>query len=462
MLNKVAWQKTTRAGDPQVAGAEEPLIDLVEAFRVLRRRRVLVASILALAVSGAVVYLAMTPARYTASSMLLFDVRKNEPFQQQGYPNAAADSAFVDSQVEVLKSENLARSVVRTLSLQFDPEFAPSAGFSAAIQGFMEGIVEAVLGASRTSTESDQFGRVVRMFQKNLTIKRTGLTYVVSIDYRSLDPNTAARISNAAADAYLVGELESKYQAARRANVWLQNRINEMKAQAEKTERAVAEYKAKNNVDTSGSRVNEQQLADASSQRRVILKDLESSAQTYRALHEALLRRVTEFTQQQSFPATEARVVSPASPPLEKSEPKALIALGVASILGLVGGFGAAFAREYLDRTFRSSKQVEREVGVECLGILPAIAPARWRLPKWRRDVASGERIISASMERHRFVIGEPLSRFAETIRDLKVAVDMADLHRSNKVIGITSARPREGKSLLAANLSEMIALSGC
>ena len=461
-MNKVAWQKTTRAGDPQVAGAEEPLIDLGEAFRVLRRRRVLVASILALAVSGAVVYLAMTPARYIASSMLLFDVRKNEPFQQQGYPNAAADSAFVDSEVEVLKSENLARSVVRTLSLQSDPEFAPSTGFAAAIQGFIEGIVEAVLGTSRTSTESDQFGRVVRLFQKNLTIKRTGLTYVVSIDYRSLDPDKAARISNAAAEAYLVGELESKYQAARRANIWLQDRINELKAQADKTERAVAEYKAKNNVDTSGLRPNEQQLVDASSERRIILKDLESSAQTYRALHEALVRRVTEFTQQQSFPAAEARVVSPASPPLEKSEPKALIVLGVASILGLVGGFGAAFAREYLDRTFRSSKQVEREVGVECLGILPAIAPARWRLPKWHRDVASGERTISASMERHRFVVGEPLSRFAETIRDLKVAADTADLHRSNKVIGITSARRHEGKSLLSANLSEMIALSGC
>jgi capsular exopolysaccharide synthesis family protein len=459
MLKKVAWQKTTGAGDPQ---AEEPLIDLVEAFRVLRRRRVLVARILALAVSGAVVYLAMTPARYTASSMLLFDVRKIEPFQQQGYPNAAADSAFVDSQVEVLKSENLARSVVRTLSLQSDPEFAPSAGFAAAVLGFIEGVVEAVLGTNRTSTESDQLARVVRLFQKNLTIKRTGLTYVVSIDYRSLDPDKAAQISNATAEAYLVGEIESKYQAARRANVWLQDRINELRAQAEKTERAVAEYKAKNDVDTNGSRLNEQQLADASSQRRTNLKDLETSARTYRALHEALLQRVTEFTQQQSFPAAEARVVSPASPPLEKSEPKALIALGVASILGLVGGIGAAFAREYLDQTFRSSKQVEREVGVECLGILPAIAPARWLPPKWRRDVASGERIISTSTERHRFVVGEPLSRFAETIRDLKVAADTTDLHRSNRVIGITSARPHEGKSLLAANLGEMIALSGC
>jgi capsular exopolysaccharide synthesis family protein len=460
MLNKVAWKNTTGADDPQVASAEGPLIDLAEAFRVLRRRRILVASILAVAVFGAGVYLAMTPARYTASSMLLFDVRKIEPFQQQGYPNAAADSAFVDSQVEVLKSENLARSVVRTLSLQSDPEFAPSGGF--AIQGLIEGIVQAVLGTSQTSKESDQFARVVRMFQKNLTIKRTGLTYVVSIDYRSLDPNKAARISNAAAEAYLVGELESKYQSARRANVWLEDRINELKAQAAKAERAVAEYKAKNDVDTSESRLNEQQLADASSQRRVLLKDLESSAQTYRALHEALLQRVTQFTQQQSFPAAEARVVSQASPPLEKSDPKALIALGVASVLGLVGGFGAAFAREYFDRTFRSSKQIEREVGVECLGILPAIAPAPWRLPKLGQDVASGERIIPASMERHRLVVREPLSRFAETIRDLKVAADTADLHRPNKVIGITSARPHEGKSLVAANLSEMIALSGC
>jgi len=460
MLNKVAWKNTTGADDPQVASAEGPLIDLAEAFRVLRRRRILVASILAVAVFGAGVYLAMTPARYTASSMLLFDVRKIEPFQQQGYPNAAADSAFVDSQVEVLKSENLARSVVRTLSLQSDPEFAPSGGF--AIQGLIEGIVQAVLGTSQTSKESEQFARVVRMFQKNLTIKRTGLTYVVSIDYRSLDPNKAARISNAAAEAYLVGELESKYQSARRANVWLEDRINELKAQAAKAERAVAEYKAKNDVDTSESRLNEQQLADASSQRRVLLKDLESSAQTYRALHEALLQRVTQFTQQQSFPAAEARVVSQASPPLEKSDPKDLIALGVASVLGLVGGFGAAFAREYFDRTFRSSKQIEREVGVECLGILPAIAPARWRLPKVGQDVASGERIIPASMERHRLVVREPLSRFAETIRDLKVAADTADLHRPNKVIGITSARPHEGKSLVAANLSEMIALSGC
>jgi uncharacterized protein involved in exopolysaccharide biosynthesis len=64
MPNKVGWQTSTSASDPQAANREEPIIDLVEAFRVLRRRRALIASIVVLAVSGAVIYLATTPARY--------------------------------------------------------------------------------------------------------------------------------------------------------------------------------------------------------------------------------------------------------------------------------------------------------------------------------------------------------------------------------------------------------------
>jgi capsular exopolysaccharide synthesis family protein len=465
MLNKVAWQTSTRGDDPHVALREEPIIDLTEVFRALRRRKALIAGIVALAICSAVIYLAITPPHYIASSMLLFEVRKIEPFQQPGQ-NAAADSAFVDSQVEVLKSENIAKSVVRDLDLLSDPEFAPpKGGLLASILGFAQGLVHPLRGASKGSVETDQFGRVVRMFRRNLTIKRIGLTYLISVDYQSPDPNKAAWISNAVAEAYLLAEQNSKQQAARRANVWLEDRITELRNLAQSTERAVADYKAKNTVvGTGAAPLNEQQLAELSTQRRLVLQDLESSARTYRALHETLLQRIGEFTQQQSFPATEARVVSQASPPLEKSGPKTLLTLGIASLLGLMGGLGAAFAREYFDGSFRSSRQVEKELGIDCLGTLPMITPARQWWPKWRRDPAGGDRVISPSTGLHRFVAREPLSRFAETIRCLKVAADAADLHRPNgvKVIGVTSARRHEGKSLVAANLSEMIAISGC
>src|SRR5262249_1475539 len=189
--------------------------------------------------------------------------------------------------------------------------------------------------------------------------------------------------------------------------------------------------------------------------------DLESSAQTYRALHEQLLQRIAEFTQQQSFPATEARVVFSASPPLEKSEPKTFRILGVASLLGLVGGLGAAFARQYFDGGLRSSRQVQKEIGIDCLGLLPTIGLTPRQLRQLRRHAPNGVRVMSRSVGPHRFVVGDPLSRFAETIRSLQVVADSVDCHRPNTVVGVTSALCGEGKSLVAANLSEMIAISG-
>jgi len=457
MLNKFGSQTSTSPNDAHAANHDEPVIDLAEAFRGLRRHKALIAGVLGLAILGAVVYIATTPPRFTATSLMLFDARKIEPFQQQWTSNVTADSAFVDSQVEILKAENIARAVVKQLDLQSDAEFAPQGGRS------LRRISEAALGLSESAGQSDQLGRIVRSFRKNLTINRIGLTYVVRIEFRSLDPNKAARISNAVAEAYIAGELDSKSQAARRANVWLQDRMSELRKLAESTERTALEYKARNSaVATPASPLTDQQLTELASQRRVVLQDLESSVQTYRALHEQLLQRIAEFTQQQSFPATEARVVSPASAPLEKSEPKTLPILAVASLLGLVGGLGAAFAREYFDGSLRSSRQVQKEIGIDCLGLLPTIVLRRRQLrSKSRQHAASGERVMSPPVGTHRFVVGDPLSRFAETIRSLQVVADSADCHRPNTVIGVTSVRSGEGKSLVAANLSEMIAISG-
>jgi capsular exopolysaccharide synthesis family protein len=457
MLEHVAWQPSNTGGEPRTASSKDQYIDLVGVFRILRRRWTLIASILALAIMVAAIYVSTTSQRYTASSLLLFNVRAAEPFQQRGYPNAAADSAYVDSQVEVLKSEAIARSVVRNLNLASDPEFISQSG---GLLGLLRKLSNAIIGSR---TEPNEEGRAVAAFQRNLTIKRIGSTYVIQIDYRSLDATKAARISNAVSEAYLMDQNASKYHFSSDIDTWLRDRLDKLKAQAQNSERAVAEYKEKSNVvGKDEPLLSEQQLAELSSGRRVLLKDLESSAQSYRMLYEAFLQRVTEFTNQQSFPVNEARIVSEASPALVKNDPKPLLVLGAASLLGLIGGFAVAFAREYLDRSFRSSEQVERELGIKCLGILPTIGPAQDRLPSKRREAESSDRSIPTFARKCRFVVREPFSHFAETIRSLKVAADVAALHRPNKVIGVTSVRPKEGKTLLAANLSEMMALSGC
>ncbi|NOJ47560.1 AAA family ATPase [Bradyrhizobium archetypum] len=457
MLKKAAWQPSPAAGEARTASSKDQYIDPVGVLRVLRRRWAVIASILALAVAVAGIYVATTSQRYTASSLLLFNVRDAEQFQQRGYPNPTADSAYIDSQVEVLRSEAIARSVVRNLNLLSDPEFISRTG---GLVGIFGKISSAIFGSG---TKPNQEGRAVAAFQRNLTIKRIGSTYVIQIDYRSLDATKAARISNAVTEAYLSDQNASKYRFSYDIDAWLRDRLDKLKAQAQNSERAVAEYKAKSNVvGADAPLLSGQQLADLSSGRRVLLKDLESSAQSHRMLYETFLQRVTEFTNQQSFPTNEARIVSEASPLLVKNDPKPVLVLGAATILGLIGGLAVAFGREYLDKSFRSSEQVEKELGTECLGVLPTIGPARDRLPNRRRDGESGDRSMPTFARKHRFVVREPFSQFAETVRSSKIAADVAGLHRPNKVIGITSVRPKEGKTLFAANLSEMMALCGC
>src|SRR5262249_48746798 len=110
--------------------------------------------------------------------------------------------------------------------------------------------------------------QAIRTFQDRLTVKRVGLTYVINISFRSLSPDRAAQIANAVAEAYIVDQLEAKYQATRRASVWLQDRLRELRGQASTAERAVVEFKTKNNIVNAGNGrlMTEQQLAELNSQ----------------------------------------------------------------------------------------------------------------------------------------------------------------------------------------------------
>ena len=64
-----------------------------------------------------------------------------------------------------------------------------------------------------------------RSLMGNLTARRVGLTYIVEVSFRSPNPGRAAGVANAIVDAYILDQLESKYQTTRRASVWLQERI---------------------------------------------------------------------------------------------------------------------------------------------------------------------------------------------------------------------------------------------
>lgn len=193
------------------------------------------------------------------------------------------------------------------------------------------------------------------------------------------------------------------------------------------------------------------QQSAATRQSQVRLRELETAANTYRNIYETFLSRFTQSVQQQSFPSTEARVVTYASPPGGPSSPKKSLTMVVATMFGLCFGIGFAFARERMSRHIHTRAQLEELTGANCLAVLPAFAGKRPALGKLGtpRDSAAFKQITSVA----------PFSATAEALRYIKVAIDLHP--KGGKVIGVVSALPGEGKTTVAAGLADFLAKGG-
>jgi polysaccharide biosynthesis transport protein len=582
------------------------------ALGLLRRQYWVILLALPVSMTLAVVYLKIALPSFTASASMMIDpratTRGSQPLQAV-LGDAPVDWSWIETQIVTLKSDKLASSVIKKLHLTEDSEFVGEGMIHRIFAAISKNFLHSGEAAKQKSDE-DLMRRALFAFGKKLDIQRVGMSYIVEIDFKSQNPDRAAQIANAVAEAYIEDQLDAKYQADQRANDWLQQRLQTLRQQASAAAQAVVEFKRNHNlVEAGGKLVNEQQLTDLNSQlvvaraqtteaqaklsrieavlraaqpadaanasdtliqnleperaagltvtyannpvmttlrsrylelvnreadwskryghnhlavvnlrsqiqdirhsivdelkhtaesyksnyaiakrgqedlekrladsvaesqganaAQVLLRGLESSAQSYRTLYDNFLQHYTEAVQQQSFPVTEARLISPASSPLEAPS-HMLRVLGLALFGGIGGGAGLGLLRELLDRVFRTSGQVQSVLDTECLALVPSTqvpmikpgakaAPSNIRAARGR--VAA--RIIAPNPSLLRYVIDSPLSAFAESIRAVKVGVDLSGSAKSNKIIGITSSLPNEGKSTIAASLAQLSADAG-
>jgi len=197
--------------------------------------------------------------------------------------------------------------------------------------------------------------------------------------------------------------------------------------------------------------------SNATSEAQVTLHTLDSNAQTYRNIYENLMQRYTESIHEQTFPLSEARLITRATVPTKHSQPNVPLVVAISAVGGLMLAFWVSIFRDMSDHVFRDGSQIEAALKAECIGILPALKhiakpfDAPVHLLQGSRRIARGR-----SLPWH--VIDTPFSRFSEAIRSIKMAADLFELSRSNKIVGITSSLPNEGKSTLATALALSLA----
>ena len=179
----------------------------------------------------------------------------------------------------------------------------------------------------------------------------------------------------------------------------------------------------------------------------VRLRELERDAETSRVLYEEFISRSKETREQDDLVQADANILSTATVPDSPSSPKKLLNLIIGAMLGGIIGGGLALLAEIFDMKISSADDIERKLGVNSIGSVPLIRSTSL-LPFSQINPAD-------------FLVDNPLSAFAESIRYLRAAIAFSDLDSETKTVAITSSLPDEGKTSLTLSLGRMSAMSG-
>jgi uncharacterized protein involved in exopolysaccharide biosynthesis/Mrp family chromosome partitioning ATPase len=397
---------------------------------------------------------------YTARTQVLIEPNLSQALQQNSGVVTSLDTAQVESQIAVMRSEKIAAMVIAELDLGNDPDFLRSQGLS--IVNRMARAVTAILrmlgleeaprpdflawtySVEPVATPDDvgglsEFERerfTIDLFHSSMEIRRVGVSYAVDIYFRSRDPALAADLANTTASMFIREQMETKAAATRAGGEWLEHRMGEMRTRMNHATRLAQEFRARHDY-----RVRPLDATDAPMDDTATLEELEVNADTYRQMYESFLVAYTNNVSNQSYPVADARIITPATEPLSASHPRKKLILAFGLMSGLMSGIGVAFFHNLLDRTLRSPRQISEELGLRCIGELPH-QPGR----------NGGFGALDA-------VVATPHSWFSECLR--RARAELANGSTPPRCIGVTSALPREGKATVACNLALLYAGAG-
>jgi polysaccharide biosynthesis transport protein len=174
-------------------------------------------------------------------------------------------------------------------------------------------------------------------------------------------------------------------------------------------------------------------------EKSVRLEALEREATVERNLLEAMLNRSGEIMGRQELEQADAKLVSPAAPPLAPSfPPKRLIVL-TGSLAGLLLGMLGALARESIDSTFHGTEDIVAATGLPLIATVPTV-----------HDGPPASQVLN-----------RPMSPFSEALRKIYIGLLLAGTAEPPKSVLLCSSTPSEGKSVLAASLARLLASSG-
>lgn len=208
---------------------------------ILWARRKLALSIFGVTVLTTLVISLILPKEYTATTSLVVDVKSPDPIAGILMQGMMAPG-YMATQMDIINSERVAMRVVKLLGFERSAE---------AVAKWQED------GEGKGTLE----GYYAEFLQKKLDIKPSRESNVINVNFSGSDPQFAAAVANAFAQAYIDTSIEMKVEPARQYSVWFEERQKGLRANVEKAQARLSAYQQEKGIVVTDDRMMDNETA---------------------------------------------------------------------------------------------------------------------------------------------------------------------------------------------------------
>ncbi|MDP3167031.1 MAG: chain length determinant protein EpsF [Hydrogenophaga sp.] len=202
-------------------------------FVILRAHWLVVFITFVLVVATTATVTLMSGKQYTASASVVLDIK---PDPVSGTMAGMVATGYMATQVDIIKSDRVAKRVVS--NLRMDTNVAVQSQWREATNG-----------------RGQLIDWLAALLKGNLDVKPSRESNVINIEYVGADPDFAAAVANAFAQAYIDVNLELRVDPARQYAGFFDEQTKAARARLEKAQKALSDFQQANGITSNDERV---------------------------------------------------------------------------------------------------------------------------------------------------------------------------------------------------------------
>jgi succinoglycan biosynthesis transport protein ExoP len=248
-MNDLTLQDRLQVSDnpsPMAAEVKDATFELREYWLAVSKRRWSIIGLTIVVTVLALLIVSSIRPQYRGVTTLLIEQGKNKVVSiEEVYSQGLMQREYFQTQIEILKSQDLARKVVRKLKLYNHPDYdvrrLESPWYSRLTSFGSQ-------AAAWEPTEDDLVKHAAGQLRYNLQVQLVRGSQLAQIIFVSYDREVAAKVPNAVAETFIESDMESRMAMTQKATEWLRERMGELRTKVDTAEKTLQEYRERERI----------------------------------------------------------------------------------------------------------------------------------------------------------------------------------------------------------------------